>query len=122
MNIKEKTYAEKLLKRIFIGSQLNGLEFGVGPGSIKVFFIHQHPMESQPLTLFLNMESKWTVFADTLELTQEIPIRSEEEMYQWIIDMRRKKVIDVSLGEETPHLLIHFEHGKILYVNGKHDQ
>ncbi|WP_404469038.1 hypothetical protein [Sutcliffiella horikoshii] len=122
MNIKDRNFAENLLKQLFIGSSLYGLEFGVGPGSIKIRFIHLKPLEHQPFTLWVNMESKWTVFKEDPMYSQEIPTISEEEMFQNIIELRRKKVVNVSIGEKVPHLLIQFEDGKTLYVNGHHDQ
>ncbi|MGD6776381.1 hypothetical protein [Sutcliffiella horikoshii] len=121
MNLKDKNYAENLLKRIFVVSRLYGLEFGIGPGSIKIRFIHLQPLEQKPFTLWVNMESKWAVFTVEPVNNQEIPTISEEEMYQYIIELRRKKVVNVSLGEREPHLLIHFEDEKTLYVNGHHD-
>lgn len=35
--------------------------------------------------------------------------------------MRRKKVTDIQLGKTTPHLIITFENGQIMFVNGFHD-
>ncbi|WZP39631.1 hypothetical protein NM897_14550 [Planococcus maritimus] len=45
----------------------------------------------------------------------------DEDSFQLFLRNRREKVKDVWLGEESPHLYILLESGKILYVNG-HDE
>ncbi|MGD6778550.1 hypothetical protein ACQCT3_02185 [Sutcliffiella horikoshii] len=72
MNVKDRNYVENLLKQLFIGSRLYGLEFGIGPGSLKIHFIHQQPLEHQPFTLWVNLESDWTVFTEEPVYNQEI--------------------------------------------------
>ncbi|WP_245671059.1 hypothetical protein [Pseudobacillus wudalianchiensis] len=36
------------------------------------------------------------------------------------IDIRREKVIDIRLGDVSPHLIITLESEKVLFVNGHH--
>lgn len=38
MNTEDKIYAEKVLKNLFIGSQVDGLQFGISPTAIEIHF------------------------------------------------------------------------------------
>lgn len=42
MNTEDKIHAEKVLKNLFIGSQVDGLQFGISPGAIKIHFTNFH--------------------------------------------------------------------------------
>ena len=47
---------------------------------------------------------------------------TEEEEFAKIFNIRRKRVADIRLGEETPYLLITLETGQVLFVNGFHEE
>lgn len=38
MNKEDKLYAENVLKHLFIGAQVDGLQFGISPATIKIHF------------------------------------------------------------------------------------
>ncbi|RVT60735.1 hypothetical protein [Niallia taxi] len=42
---------------------------------------------------------------------------SEEEAINTILEIRREQIVDISLGENSPSLLISFHSGKCLYIN-----
>ncbi|WP_242263809.1 MULTISPECIES: hypothetical protein [Bacillus cereus group] len=92
MNTEDKIHAEKVLKNLFIGSQVDGLQFGISPGAIKIHFTNFHDS-----------------------------VYSEKEEYERICKIRRQKVTDIQLGLESPHLIITLESGQIIFLNGFHD-
>ncbi len=123
-NIENKQFAEKALKYIFIGSQLDGMKFGPGPGAILIRF--QHYSNKNPDELWINIESKWAVFPkgnrNFPNSESEMDDISEEDEYKIIFQLRREKVTDIRLGTTSPHLYIEFECGKTLFVNGYHEK
>lgn len=124
MNIEQKQFAEKTLNHIFVGSQLDGIKFGLGPGAVFIRFERYIMQERHPNQLWLNIESYWNVFpkgTNTFPNSEaEMKELSEEEEYKLIFEIRREKVAHVRLGELAPHLIIEFESGKTLFVNGHH--
>ncbi|MCU0096218.1 hypothetical protein N7917_18905 [Bacillus sp. OR9] len=125
MNKEDKIYAEKVLENLFIGSQVDGLQFGISSGTIKIHFTNFHDSVDYDGQLYINIESKWFLFNKS---TKRYPLNeddfedySEEEEYERIFEIRRQKVTDIQLGLESPHLIITLESGKIIFVNGFHD-
>jgi len=119
-----KHFSEKALNHIFVGSQLDGIKFGPGPGAFLIRF--EHYGNQTPDQLWLNIESKWSVFPKETRVfpntEAEMIELSEAEEYQLIFELRREKVKSVWLGDQSPHLHIKFESGKTLFVNGHHDK
>lgn len=123
LDTEQKIYSEKALKHLFIGSQLDGVKFGTGPGSILIRFMH-YSTNQQPDELWINIESKWTVFSSEIKdqpnSEDEIEDLTEEEKFNLIFNLRRDKIVDIKLGESVPHLFIVFQSGQTLFVNGHH--
>jgi hypothetical protein len=46
---------------------------------------------------------------------------TEEEKYTLIYKLRREKVIDIKLGDTVPHLIIVFQSGLTMFINGHDD-
>ena len=117
MDLKDKIIAEEMLKKLFIGSQLDGVKFGVGPGAVLVYFAHYSNQE--PDLLWVNIEvMKMTVIprSETIEGFQgkEVKELNDEEALNLLVENRREKVINVQLGSDSPHLFITLESGKTL--------
>ncbi|MES5893683.1 MULTISPECIES: hypothetical protein [Bacillus cereus group] len=125
MNKEDKLYAENVLKHLFIGAQVDGLQFGISPTTIKIHFTNFEAVVDYDGQLYINIESKWFLFNNPPEKypsnEDEFDDYSEEEEYNRIFKIRRQKVIDVQLGKETPHLFILLESGQSLFVNGFHN-
>ncbi|KAA0745504.1 hypothetical protein DN389_13825 [Bacillus sp. AY3-1] len=125
MNTEDKIYAEKVLKNLFIGSQVDGLQFGISPGAIKIHFTTFHDSVDYDGQLYINIESKWHLFNKPQKRyplnEDEFEGYSEEEEYERIFKIRRQKVTDIQLALESPHLIITLESGQIIFVNGFHD-
>lgn len=123
MELKQREFSEKALKHLFIGSQLDGVKFGPGSGSILIRFMQY--TDKQPGDLWVNIESKWTVFPsefkDNPHSEDEMEDLTEEDEYSLVFKLRREKVIDIKLGESVPHLIILFQSGLTMFINGHHD-
>lgn len=124
MNARDKVFTEKVLKHLFVGSQVDGLEFGLSSNTTKVYFSESENHNKYEGKLYLNIESKWIQTeknADQLKsLLIETKKYSEEEAFKKIFDLRRKKVTDIQLfDDKSPHLLIEFENEDYLLVNGE---
>jgi hypothetical protein len=125
LDFKQRGFSERALKHLFVGSQLDGVKFGVGPGSILIRFMHYTPNQ-EPDDLWLNIETKWTVFPTEIKdfpnSEDEMEDLTEEEEYNLVFKLRRDKVVDVKLGETVPHLIMVFQSGLTMFVNGHHDK
>jgi hypothetical protein len=123
LDVKNKKLAEKALNQIFIGSKLDGVKFGIGPGAILIRFMHY--INREPDDLWVNIESKWAVFPKGTSRyptsENEMDVLSEEEQYKLIFELRREEVITIKIGDTCPHLYIEFQSGKMLFVNGHHE-
>ncbi|MFD2615687.1 hypothetical protein [Paenibacillus gansuensis] len=123
LDAEHKEYAEKLLKHIFIGSQLDGVKFGLGPAALLIRFQHYY-RDHFPDQLWLNIESRWGVLPKNTgyfpNSEDEMSELSEEDEYKLIFGLRREKIVNVKLGKLAPHLHIEFESGRTLFVNGHH--
>lgn len=112
------------MKNLFIGSQVDGLQFGISSGTIKIHFTNFHDSVDYDGQLYINIESKWFYLINL----QKIPIKWRwlwrlfwgRRIWENIWD-KKTKVTDIQLGLESPHLIITLESGKIIFVNGFHD-
>lgn len=124
MDGEDKIYAEKVLKHLFLGAQVDGMQFGISPGTIKIYFTNFEDSGEYGGQLYLNIESKWYLFNNPPEKypsnEDEIEDYSEDEEYILIYKIRRQKVVDIQLGKKTPHLFIKLENGYTIFVNGFH--
>ncbi|MGN1401033.1 MAG: hypothetical protein ACI4XL_05990 [Bacillus sp. (in: firmicutes)] len=126
MDKEDKLYAEKVLKYLFLGAQVDGMQFGISPAIIKIHFTNFEGSDGYGGQLYLNIESKWCLFDNPPEKypskEDEMEDYSEDEEYNRIYKIRRQKVVNIQLGEKTPHLYITLENGYIIFVNGFHDK
>lgn len=122
MKSEDKFFAEQALKRLLIGSQLDGVRFGSSHGRIYVYFAHYSERDPDILWLHIDIR-KIAEFANPEQLRMFPPINLKElddkESFQLLLDNRREKIKDIWLGSISPHLNIMFECGKVLYVHGE---
>lgn len=125
MELEDKQFAEKALKRLFIGSQLDGIKFGITPGGTFLYFVHY--TDKEPDKLWLNIEvNKFSILPfhiqGPLADPQKMMELNEEEAIKKVLEVRRETVVDIRLGDISPHLFIYFQSGKTLFVNGHHEE
>ncbi|GIP53250.1 hypothetical protein [Paenibacillus vini] len=118
-----KEIAEKTLKFLCVGSQVEGIKFY---GTQLLFSETDSNKDRIDGQIYLNIESRFVLSKSE---KFEFPIREEEvpdldwiEGYKLLCELRLKKVSNVTLGEDIPHLFISFESGEILSVYGHHDK
>ncbi|MFF2483837.1 hypothetical protein [Paenibacillus sp. NPDC058071] len=92
MNKLNREIAERALKKMFIGSQLDGVRFGLGPSTLLIRF--EHYENHVPDQLWLNIKSFWNVFPEGNEvfpsLEAEMKEMTEEQEYKLIFELRRE--------------------------------
>lgn len=124
MNNENYNYAEKVLKHLFIGAQIDRIQFDITSETIKIYFINFEIPVDYDEQLYVNIESKWSIFNSP---PARYPSKEDEfndyskEDYKRIDEMRNQKVTDIQLDIESPHLIITLENGQIIYVNGFHE-
>ena len=81
------------------------------------------PLKGQ---VYLNLGSSWKVFetrpASFPNGEDELPEASQDEQIQTIVCIRERIINKVELGKTEPHLILTLDDGKVVFVNGKHDQ
>jgi hypothetical protein len=113
---QDRVLAESVLKRLMVGSYINGMRF----------FTPQILMEG-PSDIggesFINLTSDWAVFEKRPDdLPNSVSEISDEDQLSEIIKIRGEKIIGVEILKPWPHLVISFKSGKILFLNGKDHQ
>ncbi|ERJ10914.1 hypothetical protein [Haloplasma contractile] len=121
MELKDKQYAEHVLKNLFIGSQFDGVRFGVDSKATFIYFTHY--TKSEFTHLWINIESAWQIYNHINEaydkaLNTEL---TEEQQYKLLFSIRREVITDLYLGIESPHLYIVLKSGRVILINGFHD-
>lgn len=125
MNNEERLVAEETLHHLFVGSSVDGIQFGLSPATTKIYFTH-YDRNSDEDFVYLNVESKWSIYPSTTgsfpDSELEMIDMNEEEEYWNLYKIRRQKVTQIRIGEMSPHLYITLESGLILFINGFHEK
>lgn len=119
MDKENRVLAEKVLKQMFIGSFFEGIKFNQCKEITCLHFIH-HDDTHDPVYILLNIESEFIVKEDNYKSPSNID--SEEMRLIQLFSIKTKKVVDITLGDDSPHLHIIFESGEVIYVNGYHEK
>jgi hypothetical protein len=118
----DRLLAQAVLNRLCRAGQIGGIRFG---SILQILIDHQNPEAHIQGQVYLNLESTWIVF-ERPPLTwptceEDIPQPSMEERLGVLCSLRQAIVAEVILSEEHPHLILRFEDGRLLFVNGKHE-
>lgn len=118
-----KDLAEKTLRFLCVGSQIEGIKFYGNQILLSESDTNRDRIDGQ---IYLNIESRFHIY-DTYP--DHVPAHEGElPDLDWIEDAKRlcelrlKRIISVSLGDGVPHLFIKFESGEVLFVFGHHDR
>jgi hypothetical protein len=114
---EDKELAEKVLKQMFIGSFFEGIKFNQFKEITRLFFMHYND-NREPECIWLNIESEFKVCTDNYKSPSNLD--AEEMQLIQLFSIRTKKVTDIKLGDDSPHLHIMFESGEIINVYGYH--
>lgn len=120
VNRAEKSIAERVIKRLCVGAQIDGVRFG----PIPQLLLTDHASSKPPIRgqVYLNLASAWTIFD---RLPERLPHSEGDfaelavsEQLAAICSIREQTIVKAGLGEEEPHLLLTLESGKIFFLNG----
>jgi len=116
MKKRDKNLAEEVLRFICVGAQIDGVRFGIG---FAVLFNHLNdPSPISYEAIYLTIETNFVVLP-TLPLSLPHFAQSTlNERLSALASLQGQRIVDVRLGETSPHLLITFDSGRILFVNG----
>ena len=125
MNYREgRTPAQAVIRRLCQGAQVDGIRFG----PILQILITDHAATTPRVRgqTYLNLGSRWKVFEDhpaswpdgEHHLSQP-PL---DEQLAALCALREATIARVELGERQPHLILHLDGDRALFVNGRHDQ
>ena len=124
MDRRDKQLAEKVLGRLCVDGQIDGIRFGP---VLQILITHINQPNHAPIKgqVYLNLGSGWKVFdsrpANFPDGEDELPELSNVEQIQAIINVRERTIAKVELAESEPHLILTLDDGRVLFVNGKHD-
>lgn len=119
MKPEDKQLAEQVLNHLCQNGQVSGIRFGP---ILQLLISIEDSKKNLHGQIYLNLASKWTVFeslpAKLPQSESDFVETTVEEDLQHLCELREAKVSKVELGNDSPHLLIHFTDRRILFVNG----
>ncbi len=122
LNKEDKVSAERLLKYICIGATVEGLSF-YGPKLL----LTESETNSDRLRdgqIYITIESGFALLrskSDLLPSFDDLSKLHATDACKILCELRLKKIIEVSIHEEIPHLLLTFETGEVLFISGHHE-
>ncbi|TYR77058.1 hypothetical protein FZC79_05010 [Rossellomorea vietnamensis] len=122
MKKENRDMALKTLNYLCNGSQIEGVIFHGLRVLLSENENNSHRIDGQ---ISINIESGIKVFQSMPETdpeSNEIPNLDWVESAKILCELRLKKIVDVKLGQETPHLYLILQSGEVLFINGHHDK
>ena len=82
MKLEDQKFAEKALKYLLIGSQVDGIKFGLDGSTTLLYFINYSRKEDDAFCL--NIETAWTVYPASCDKypssKAQVPANTEEQL------------------------------------------
>jgi hypothetical protein len=121
MNPQAKYLAEAALRHLLLGAHVNGIRFGP---NLQLLIKKSNKILLQG-QIYLSLESRWMLWSTAPENLpadeDDIPVLSVEEELKTLYGLREQVIINVQLGELSPHLILTLASGYTFFTNGKHD-
>lgn len=118
-----KLVAEKTLKYLCIGSEVEGIKFY---GTQLLFSESDANKDRIDGQIYLNIESRFNIYpSENFNIPSnedELPEFNWAEAAKLLCELRLMKVKDVRLGLQVPNLFIYFDSGHVLFVFGHHSK
>lgn len=122
MNFQEKYEGEKIVKDLFLGLSIHEVEFEISAGRAKLVFWPENKKVEAQDGVYLYIPSIGQLNESSLKKKgiekADIPVL---QTYQILIDVIQQKVVEAELGERSPHLILTFESGHVVFIKGYHD-
>ena len=120
MDPADKARAEAVLRHVCLGRHVCGINFYATP--VLVLDVRQPPLRGEA---YLTIESRWALVdahaAGDIDQA-DVPEQPIEELARYACLLREFPITGARLGETAPHLVLTFENGQALFVNGHHDR
>ena len=126
MTQEERAYVEAVLQYVMSGQSFCRVQFyghpilyiwGPKPTNAAWWYEDEASIHVEGRwRLFETVPTQWPRWLD------ELPEQPMEELARVACRLRRNAIVSVRLGEEAPHLLITFDNGQVLFVNGHHEE
>lgn len=121
MEREDKFIAEQVISFLCKGSEIGGLRFESFPQLLLTGPTeYRYNVSGQ---VFINIETRFIIFPsmpDRLPNSEdEIEDLDEEKVFNQLFNLRKKLITDIQLGSMEPHLIITFDTGEVLFINGK---
>ncbi|MFC0014980.1 MULTISPECIES: hypothetical protein [Allobacillus] len=122
MDKENRDIALKTLNYLCKGAQIEGLIFY----GLRIL-LSENENNGQRIDgqISINIESEFDIFQSmpkNAPQPDEIPNLNWIESAKKLCELRLKKIVDIKLGEETPHLYLILDSGEVLFINGRHDK
>ncbi|WP_453995904.1 hypothetical protein [Bacillus nitroreducens] len=123
MNTEDRIAAQNVLSFLCKGAKVEGLHFY----GLKLLLSNNEKNEEHiDGQIYINIESetRFSIFHSKPEhppLFDELPKLDWIESSKRICELRLKEIVDVSLDKESPHLLLTFRTGEVLFIWGRHE-
>jgi hypothetical protein len=121
MNLQNRYLAEAALRHLLLGAHVNGIRFTPN----LQLLIKKSKKTLLQGQIYLSLESRWMLWSTEPEKIlahgDGIPACSIEEELKTLYELREEVIIDVQLGEISPHLVLTLASGHTFFINGKDD-
>lgn len=127
MNEHHRVGSEKLLRELYLGTQIVGTRWY---SNVEVIFDRAGARAPDKrfayAQLYLRIEARCAIFrtrpALFPESVDDLPVVSLTDTVGSLATLAGQEVVDVALGVEYAHLIVTFDSGAILFVHGYDEQ
>lgn len=127
MNPEHKRFAEAALRHLCVGRQIRGMKWYSSP--LLLIEGQNSPAAYEPIEgeVCLTVSSFWCITSEPVEAPPppDPPTDLEPEPGPFalaVCELRESPIVNVTLGENEPHLTLHFDNGQRLVINGAHSK
>ncbi|MBT2640459.1 MULTISPECIES: hypothetical protein [unclassified Bacillus (in: firmicutes)] len=122
MDSNDISNASKILKSLCVGAKIEGINFY----GLKIL-LSENDTNSKRINgqVYINIESEFCLFASmptTIPSHNQLPELEWAEASKLICELRLKEIIDISVHHMSPHLLLTFDTGEVLFIWGYHER
>ncbi|HEX9952222.1 MAG TPA: hypothetical protein VGB53_10665 [Rubricoccaceae bacterium] len=125
MTPEDRDATNVALRHTLVGRFLCGVHFYAGQEILLVDALDDEPKPVER-EVFIHVGTRWQLFErlpDVLPSSEEeLEAHSLSELCSVAGDLQPHRIVDASLGIDAPHLLIRFDDGRTLFLNGHHER
>ncbi|NDI37244.1 hypothetical protein [Chengkuizengella sediminis] len=122
MDKEDRIAGQNALSFLCIGAKIKGINFYGMKLLLSDNEKNSNRIDGQ---IYINIESEFSIYKsmpNKTPLLDDLPKLDWIEASKLLCELRLKKIVDVSLGNVSPHLSMTFETGEVLFIWGHHEQ